>query len=190
MKRAAIFLTLAWLLFFAGELTNSSLAALAAFFAYFLTLLAGGAALVIELLAALFRRCRWKITSAMAAALALALLPMAFMMEIREGVARAEDYFLRDARLAALETIRSENPHASHETIRLPETRKHLSEDGKIFLLKTDENYCAAAFWNFTGSQATVYCSDGNPPTEALLDTPEIRLCRPLGDGWYFAGFE
>lgn len=194
MKRAVIFLSIACLLFFAGELIDSSLTSLAAFFAYFLVLLTGGIALTIELLLALFRRCRWRTVFSMAAAIALSLLPFAFMMEIRESIARAEDFFFRSDRLQVLETIQSEESPGTLYTLTLPEKQKHLAEEGQLLILKINDNYCAAAFWNRSGflggGQATVYCSDGNPPTEDLLNTPEIYLCKPLGEGWFFTSFE
>lgn len=194
MKRewlaTGVYVAIAWIVYFAGELGGS----VVCFFAtlgYFVVLLAGAIALIVRLVMNLVQR-----RSILAVlAMALAVLPFCFMLEIREAHARADDFFLRDERMQVIEQIESGALRAErYGFIDLPEEQAHLSEDGDLHILGDGRTMTGVEFYQFRallgGAFSAVWCADGNPPTEEMLKTEKIQLCKPLGGGWYCVSYE
>lgn len=188
-KATAAYVTAAWAVYLCGEVFGDSVWELLLFLAYFVVLLAGAIALIVRLVLNIARRR----TLLAPLAMVLAVLPLCFTLEIREGIARTEDFFLRSARLQIVEALQTGELETDERGFAdLPEGKRYLSQDGEVCLMETDDGRQAVAFYNLRAvlgaAFSTVYCPDGDPPSERL--PYEIYECKPLGDGWYYVWYE
>ena len=195
MKRdwiaTGVYVILAWIAYFVGEFSSDSAVSFLLMLGYMIVLLAGAIALIVRLILNIAYKKRVLAVLAMMAA----VLPFCLMSEIREAHARAQDFFLRDERMAVIEEIRAGNiMENEYGRILLTGENSKLSMDGEVCMLKDDGETYAALFYNerflLAGADATVYCSDMNPPTEDMLNAWEFFFCNPLGDGWYYVSYE
>lgn len=190
-KATVAFVAAAWVVFLCGEVLGDSGWKMLSFFVYFVVLLAGAIALIVRLVLNIAH----KRTLLAPLAMVLAVLPFCFMLEIREGVARTEDFFLRSARLQIVEELQTGALETDEYGFAdLPEGKRYLSEDGEVRMVKLGDGRQAVAFYNLRvplgGAFSTVYCPGGNPPNERLLGAYEIHECKPLGNGWYYVRCE
>ena len=196
MKRewiaTGVYVAIAWIVYFVGEFSNNSAVSFFLSLGHFIVLLAGAIALIVRLIMNIVNK-----KSVLAVlVMILAAMPFCFMSEIREIHVRVQDFFLRDERMAVIEGIRAgEITENEYGRILLTEEKRRLSMDGEVRMLENGGETCAALFYNerfmLAGAEVTVYCSDGNPPTEEMLNAWEtIFFCKPLGDGWYYVSYE
>lgn len=190
-RTTIIYVAAAWILFLCSEALTDGFLKMLAFAGYFIALFAGAIALVIRLAQSLLRRRNLLAPLAMA----LAVLPLFFMLEIRESVARTQDFILRDVRTEVVAQLQSgELLPDEYGFVELPAGRKLLSEDGTVRVIMEGNKLCAVVFYNMRAilgpAFSTVYSISGTAPDAQMLGSYELYSCEPLGGGWYYVWYE
>ncbi len=190
-KVTMVYVAIAWVLFLCSEMLGDFGWELLALLGFFAALNAGAIALIIRLVLNIAHR-----RSILAPlAMVLAVLPLFFLAEIREGVTRAEDFFLRNARQQIIEQVMTGEIDADERGFaQLPEGKARLSEDGEFRVLEHAGKVQAVEFYNaraiLGAAFSTVYCVNGDSPDEEALGANQVYECKPLSDGWYYVWYE
>ena len=186
-----VYVAVIWSLFLCSESLPQSFLKMLTFAGYFIALFAGAIALVIRLVRSLLRRRNLIAPMAML----LAVVPLFFMLEIRESVARTQDLVLRGARSEVIVQLQSGDLLPDEYGLaELPAGKRLLSEDGEIRVILEEGVLRAVEFYNLRAilgpAFSTVYSMDGSIPDEEMLYTDRLHSCEPLGNGWYYVWHE
>lgn len=190
-KTTAVYLAIVWTAYLVSAFTYNVGLNLGATALYFILIAAGVIAMIILLIRGVIRK-RGKLA---ALAMALAILPLLMMGELRDAHARMRDFLFRDARMEMIDDLRSGRliPDGAPRT-QLPANFCHLAEDGEIRVFELSDDRQVVGFYHFSvilgGAWSTVYCSDGKTPTPELLNTSEIISTQSFGDGWFYVHYE